>query len=248
MRCLAERPGPPRPSWAQPGTAQRHTYELRSVDATVLLTDTPGLSEATEEGEDRESEARALAVRADLLLFAVDHDLIRSEYEALIELARLGKRSIVVLNKKDRFPDENLRAILAKLRERLSGVIDPDDVVAVAAAPRPLPVRVTGPDGSVKTVFEPEPPDIAALRSRAAQVLRGEGKLLHAANLLVRGKVLEQRSAGRAGPRARASGDGRGRASPVDHGRCGLRQPHPRARHPGRRGRAVDMVADLARV
>ena len=41
-------------------------------------------------------------------------------------------------------------------------------------------------------VYEPEQPDIAALRSRVAFVLRGEGKLLHAANLLVRGKVLEQ--------------------------------------------------------
>ena len=30
---------------------ERHTYELRSLDATVMLTDTPGLSEAGEEGE-----------------------------------------------------------------------------------------------------------------------------------------------------------------------------------------------------
>ena len=47
-------------------------------------------------------------------------------------------------------------------------------------------------DGSFETVYEPEQPDIAALRSRIAEVLRGEGKLLHAANLLVRGKVLER--------------------------------------------------------
>jgi uncharacterized protein len=171
---------------------ERHTYELKSVSATVRLTDTPGMSEAGENGEARETEARALAVRADLLLFVVDHDLIRSEYEPLIELARLGKRSIVVLNKKDRFPDADLDAILAKLRERLSGVIDPADVVAVAAAPMPLTVRVANADGSFKTVYEPEPPDIAALRSRVAALLRGEGKLLHAANLLVRGKVLER--------------------------------------------------------
>ena len=150
------------------------------------------MSEAGEEGIARETEARALAVRADLLLFVVDHDLIRSEYEPLIELARLGKRSIVVLNKKDLFPDADLAAIVAKLRERLSGVIDPADIVAVAAAPRPLPVRVVRPDGSFETVCELEPPDIAALRSRITEVLRGEGKLLHAANLLVRGKVLEQ--------------------------------------------------------
>ena len=101
---------------------QSHTYQLKSVDALVEVTDTPGMSEAGCGGEAREIEARGLAVRADLLLFVVDHDLIRSEYSPLIELARLGKRSIVVLNKKDRFPDDDLAAILAKLRERLSGI------------------------------------------------------------------------------------------------------------------------------
>ena len=158
----------------------------------VEVTDTPGMSEASAAGEPREIEARALAVRADLLLFVVDHDLIRSEYSPLIELARLGKRSIVVMNKKDLFPDDDLAAILAKLRERLSDVVDPADIVAVAAAPRPMPVRMQRPDGSFETVLEKEDPDIAALLSRIVEVLRREGKLLHATNLLVRGRILEQ--------------------------------------------------------
>jgi small GTP-binding protein len=176
------------------GTTQQgasHTYELKSVDAAVFLTDTPGLSEAGEGGQARELEARALAVRSDLLLFVVDHDLIRSEYEPLIELARLGKRSILVLNKKDRFPEPDLEAIMAKLRQRLSGVIDPADIVAVAAAPMPLPVRIRRPDGSVETVLEMEEPDVKALRLRIGEVLRREGRFLHAANLLVRGRILE---------------------------------------------------------
>ncbi len=171
---------------------ESHTYQIKSVDALVEVTDTPGMSEASEAGEAREIEARALAVRADLLLFVVDHDLIRSEYSPLIELARLGKRSIVVMNKKDRFPDDDLAAILARLRERLSGVIDPADIVPVAAAPRPMPVRMQRPDGSFETVLEEEDPDIAALLSRIALVLRREGNLLHATNLLVRGRILEQ--------------------------------------------------------
>ncbi len=169
-----------------------HTYQLRSVDALVELTDTPGMSEAGEGGEARETLARSLAVRADLLLFVVDHDLIRSEYTPLVELARLGKRSIVVLNKKDQFPDADLAAIRSRLRERLSGVIEPEDIVAVAAAPRPLPVRIQRGDGTFETVIEKEDPDIAGLLSRMVELLRGEGKLLHAMNLLVRGRVLEQ--------------------------------------------------------
>lgn len=171
---------------------QHYTHELKAGNATVRLTDTPGMSEAAIGGDLREAEARALAVRADLLLFVVDHDLIRSEYEPLIELARLGKRSIVVLNKKDRFPDADLDAILRKLRERLAGVVDRQDIVAAAAAPLPLPIRLVHADGSVQTDYEREEPDISAFRSRLGKVLRREGKFLHAANLLVRGKVLER--------------------------------------------------------
>ncbi|QEH36263.1 tRNA modification GTPase MnmE [Aquisphaera giovannonii] len=171
---------------------ETQTYELKSVEAVVRLTDTPGMSEAGEEGMGREALARGLAVRADLLLFVVDHDLVRSEYAPLIELARLGKRSIVVLNKKDRFPDEDLAAIRERLRQRLAGVIEPADIVAVAADPRPIPVRVQRPDGGFDTVLEPESPDIEPLRRRIAEVLRRDGRLLHATNLLVRGKVLEQ--------------------------------------------------------
>ncbi|WP_165227625.1 YcjF family protein [Aquisphaera insulae] len=171
---------------------ETRTYELKSVEAVVRLTDTPGMSEAGNEGKEREALARGLAVRADLLLFVVDHDLIRSEYAPLIELARLGKRSIVVLNKKDRFPDDDLAAILDRLRQRLGGVVEPADIVAVAADPRPIPVRVGRPDGGFDTVLEPELPDIEPLRQRIAEVLRREGKLLHATNLLVRGRVLEQ--------------------------------------------------------
>ena len=40
-------------------------------------------------------------------------------------LARQGKRSIVALNKKDRLLDVDREAILAKLRERLAGLVAP---------------------------------------------------------------------------------------------------------------------------
>src|SRR5690606_9419308 len=136
------------------------------VEGTLVLTDTPGLSEIGEGGALREAEARDLAARADLLLFVVDHDLIRSEYEPLCALARQGKRSIVVLNKRDRFPDADAEAILAKLRERLAGVVPDRDVVAVAAAPRPTAVRVRGADGSITVEHEPQPPDLGDLRER----------------------------------------------------------------------------------
>jgi uncharacterized protein len=175
------------------GTTRRgenHSHTVEGVEGTLVLTDTPGLSEIGAGGAQREAEARDLAARADLLLFVVDQDLIRTEYEPLVALARQGKRSIVVLNKKDRFLEADRKAILAKLRERLAGVVEPPDIVAVAAAPRPLPVRVQRNDGTVETILEIQPPDLKALESRIEAVLAREGDALRAGNLLLRAHLI----------------------------------------------------------
>lgn len=173
---------------------ENFTHSVEGVDGTVLLTDTPGLSEIGAGGALREAEARDLAARADLLLFVVDHDLIRSEYDPLAALARQGKRSIVVLNKKDRLVDADRDAILEKLRERLRGIVPPRDIVAVAASPRPTPVRITNPDGTVETVLEAEGPELGALEGRIAEILRREGDSLRAGNLLLRAHLLSKKA------------------------------------------------------
>jgi small GTP-binding protein len=171
---------------------EKHSYEIEDVDGTVILTDTPGLSEIGDAGATREAEARDLAARADLLLFVVDHDLIRSEFDPMLALVKQGKRSIVVLNKRDRFVDADRDAILGKLRERLNGVVDPKDIIAVAAAPRPMPVRVERPDGSIEIEYEAEEPDLASLRNRIGAVLDREGDALRAGNLLLRAHLVSK--------------------------------------------------------
>lgn len=177
------------------GTTRRgeeHNHRLEGVEGILILTDTPGLSEIGDAGAMREAGARDLAARADLLLFVVDHDLVRSEFDPLQALARQGKRSIVVLNKKDRFPPEARAEILAKLRERLGGIVDARDVVAIAAAPRPVPTRVRGRDGSIETVLEAEPPDLEPLLLRIEKVLEREGDALRAGNLLLRAHLVSR--------------------------------------------------------
>ena len=179
------------------GTTRRgesHTYTLQGVEGTVYLTDTPGLSEIGAGGAAREQEARELAARADLLIFVLDHDLVRTEFDPLSALVRQGKRSIILLNKSDRFPDADREAILAKLRERLRGLVAPDDVIAGAAAPRPIPVRVRRDDGTTDTVLEDQPPELAPLRARIAQILKREGDVLRAGNLLLRAHMLSRKA------------------------------------------------------
>jgi uncharacterized protein len=169
-----------------------HTHIVEGVEGALLLTDTPGLGEAGPEGWAREAEAIDLATRADLLVFVVDQDLTRADCQNVFELARRGKRLIVAMNKKDRFSEEDREAILAKLRERLAGFVPVEDIVAVAAAPAPVQIRVRKPDGTTETVLEEDPPDLEALECRVAAVLEREGDALRAGNLLLRARLREQ--------------------------------------------------------
>lgn len=148
----------------------------------ILITDTPGLLEAGEFGEVRSQAAKALAAAADLLLFVIDNDLHRVEYEPLVMLVNMGKRSLLVFNKCDRYLPEEKEQILQRLRERTQGWLNPEDVVAIAA--KPAPVMLT--DG---TQAQPDP-DIAALIDRLRAILQQEGTDLIAHNLLLQSQQL----------------------------------------------------------
>ncbi|TAF04787.1 MAG: DUF697 domain-containing protein [Nostocales cyanobacterium] len=162
------------------GTTQvGETYclRLKGLERKILITDTPGILEAGVAGTEREQLARALATEADLLLFVVDNDLRRSEYEPLKGLAEIGKRSLLVLNKTDLYTDHDQEVILSKLRQRVGEFIATNDVVAIAANPQTAQLE-TG------ETFQPEP-DIVPLLRRMASVLRAEGEDLVADNILL---------------------------------------------------------------
>ncbi|MBD0335001.1 MAG: DUF697 domain-containing protein [Cyanobacteria bacterium Co-bin13] len=165
-------------------TTDRQTYrwQLAGISRNILLVDTPGISEAGVAGTLREQDARQLATEADLVLFVIDDDLRQSEYQLVRSLLDINKRLLVVLNKADRFPDEELEAILQRVRSRFQAVLTPADVLAVAANPAPLPLE----DGGW---FQMEP-DVVPLIERMAEVLWLEGDTLIADNLLLQAQRL----------------------------------------------------------
>ncbi len=172
------------------GTTQQgsvHTYQLEGWSGPISLTDTPGLLTIGGAGE---AEARALAQKADLLILVVAGDLLASEYAELLELARLGKATILALNKTDQMLPEEVEIILAHLRQRTAGVIPPEQVVAIAADPEPLKVRYCFPDGSRQETWEPQPPDTGALVQQMARLLQQKGSHLRLANALLQTQTL----------------------------------------------------------
>ncbi|MEL6603594.1 MAG: GTP-binding protein [Cyanobacteria bacterium J06614_10] len=158
--------------------------EDSATQREILITDTPGLLEAGVLGEARAQEARALAVKADLLLFVIDNDLHRAEYEPLAMLMRMGKRSLLVFNKCDRYLPEEKQQIMQRLRERTQGLLAPEDILPASA----LPSAAQLPGGEW---VQPDP-DIAMLTQRILMILQQEGDNIIASNLLLQSQQLSE--------------------------------------------------------
>ncbi|MBW4693119.1 MAG: GTP-binding protein [Lyngbya sp. HA4199-MV5] len=164
---------------------ETHALKLKGVSREILIIDTPGILEAGVAGTEREQLARQLATEADLLLFVLDNDLRQSEYDPLQTLAEIGKRSLVILNKTDLYPEGDRDVILARLRDRVRGLVAPIDVIATAANPAAIVV-----DGET---VQPEP-DIMPLIRRIVAVLRAEGDDLLADNILLQSQRLGEKA------------------------------------------------------
>ena len=174
---LGEIVGSINPTMGTTNEGETFSLKLKEVGREILITDTPGILEAGIPGTEREKIARHLATEADLLLFVVDNDLRQSEYKPLSELAALGKRSLLVLNKTDLYTEEDCQAILKQLKGTVKDFISPADVIAIAANPQPVQLR----SGDI---IEPEP-EIIPLIKRLVAVLRAEGEDLIADNILL---------------------------------------------------------------
>lgn len=150
-------------------------------DSGVVLLDTPGLNEV--DGAARTNMARDAAERADLVLFVTDSDLNETEYSALVELASGHKPMILVVNKIDLYTPEQLDDLLELFRgPRLKGVIEPENIVCVAADPRPVEYHIESADGKVRQEWREPEPDVEDLRVRMLEILQRDGADLIALN------------------------------------------------------------------
>jgi GTPase len=153
----------------------------REVEAGgVFLIDTPGLDEAG--GEERERLATEVANRADLVIFVLDGDMTDSEREALKTLLGRGRPVVVALNKADQYNTDELEALLESVRGKTAGLVQPRDVIPVAADPRPQLVVQRDGAGEERLSERLRPPDVTLLKSRLWDIFEAEGKTLAAMN------------------------------------------------------------------
>jgi GTP-binding protein Era len=146
----------------------------------VYLIDTPGLDEAG--GEMREELAREVAQRSDLVIFTIDGDITDTELISLRTLLAQGRPVVVALNKSDLYTADELESLLGTVRAKTAGLVQPHDVLAVAAEPRPQQVIEIDAEGKETVVLRDRAPDIEHLRLRLWEIFENEGKTLAALN------------------------------------------------------------------
>ena len=134
----------------------------------VELIDTPGIDEIDAAGRTRL--ATRVAMGVDLVLLVIDSDLTRCDRDALETLQASGKPVRLVLNRSDRWPEEQLPELLASIRSRL-----PSDLplTAVAAAPRQ---PMLDADGRVRSSAAPARG--SPLKDQLINQIQREGELL----------------------------------------------------------------------
>ena len=79
------------------------SYKIRIpiLKRNINIVDTPGLFEASKEGQEREDSTIMEASKSDLILFVIDQDINKYELYLIRELLNLKKKIIIVLNKCD---------------------------------------------------------------------------------------------------------------------------------------------------
>ncbi len=146
----------------------------------IHLIDTPGINELG--GEERERMAHDVARRADLVLFIADGDLTDIEVQALRILSAENRPIVLALNKIDRYTQTELNQLHDALLVHTSGLVKPENVVQIAADPRPETVIVINGDGKEQRSERPRQADLSELTERIWAILESEGKSLSALN------------------------------------------------------------------
>lgn len=154
------------------------------ISQKLVLQDTPELFAATDGGIIAERDAWKLARSSDVVLFVTNGDLTATEFQAIQKITSVGKRLVLVFNKQDQYLPEVQQTILNHLRERMTGILAPQDVIAIATNPKSLKIRQHRSDGTVKEWLEKPDPQILPLLDRLNQILLNEGQQIVLASSL----------------------------------------------------------------
>jgi len=156
--------------------ANWHEYE----EGGVYFIDTPGINEV--KGEQRAKMAHEVACRSDIILFVVDGDITDTEYQALQQVVSESRPVVLVLNKADRYTQQEQQALLDSLRERVSGLVELENIILATSRSTEKHYILVDEQGNETETVKEFAPDVAQLKSCLWAIVKGEGKTLAAIN------------------------------------------------------------------
>jgi len=155
-------------------TRELARYEWRSPGGDILqITDMPGTGEA-DDGLDRL--AADEAKRAHIVVYVVDSDINRAQHAALQDLLRLHKPLVLVLNKSDRYSEQEAEQLATRLRQLIEGQAHAEFVSVSAASSREVLRQL--PDGGERRETRSVAPRVEALGSALQRLVDGNQQIL----------------------------------------------------------------------
>ncbi len=161
------------------GTTKSITsYKIRIpiLKRNINIIDTPGLFEASREGQEREDSTIIEASKSDLILFVIDQDINKYEFYLIRELLKLEKKIIIVLNKCDLRSEKQNNIIKENIISITSTKQVKIPVIKTIASPKSLPNN-----SNDKLNINPE---VSNLFKEIIDILDANGEELLADNIL----------------------------------------------------------------
>jgi len=128
-------------------TKKSNIYKINIpfLKRNINIIDTPGLFEASIEGEKKEEKTIKKASNSDLIIFVIDQDLNKYELYLIKQLSKIGKSIIIALNKCDlrsRNQNESIKRNIYKLINEFSidikiifTVASPQTIASIGSKP-----------------------------------------------------------------------------------------------------------------
>jgi small GTP-binding protein len=149
-------------------------------DGGVYFIDTPGINEI--DGENRAKLAHEVAGRSDVILFVIDGDITDTEYQALNSVVSESKPVVLVLNKVDRYTQDEKKVLMDTISDRVAGLVEKKNIVTAVSRESTKHYILVDEQGNETETIRDFPAEVDTLKECLWDILQSEGKTLSALN------------------------------------------------------------------
>ena len=143
----------------------------------VELIDFPGIDDIS--NSNKEEINFHYLLDTDLILFVIDSDIKRIDFDNIKELLKHNKPILIVLNRCDQWNEREVKLILSSIHKKLSFYKDKIKIALVASSPREARIKK---DGTVRS--KQKDPKVDIFKSELKDIIDQSGELLLCINSL----------------------------------------------------------------